>query len=469
MIAGGHRLAGRVPHVRSIEESTMKVSIHRVTDQIVAAVLCALLVTLGIGLERPLGAQESGPGPDGAAATELTYTRDIAPILQENCQVCHQAGAIGPMSLMTYQEARRYARRITHVVQGRDMPPYQYDADVGIQNLKEDWRLSEEDIETISRWVAAGAPEGDPADLPPPVEWPDPAEFRLAERFGPPDVIVRSDPYDVPSVGQDRWWKPLVPTGITEERCIKAIETKPSVVGRAVAHHANSAFEVDGERAGRLSEYALGKVGEIVPDGACRKAPANSDVSFDIHYWPNGVDVQDDQVEVGIWLHPEEYEGTYDQTLTLYFLSGGRGYDIAPHGTLMTQGIHQWDTPVRIDSWQPHGHTRLVAMSIEILRKDGRKEMVSMVSNWSALWHHSHIYEDDVAPLLEVGDQVIMTAWYDNTENNRYNPDPDQWVGIGDRTADEMSHAWIAVTHLDEPGLEKLRAERASRPVSQHQ
>lgn len=347
------------------------------------------------------------------------------------------------------------------------MPPYQYDADVGIQDLKEDWRLDEDEIQTIVQWAASGAPEGDPADMPPPVEWPDPAEFRLASRFGPPDIIIRSDPYDVPAVGQDRWWRPIVPTGLTEERCIRAIETKPSVIGRAVAHHANSDFRVEGERAGRLSEYALGKVGEIVPEGSCRKAPANSQVAFDIHYWPNGIEIEGDQVEVGIWLQPEDYEADYEQSLTLYFLQGGRGYDIPPHGTLMTQGVHTWDTPVRLDSWQPHGHTRLVAMSIEILRADGRKEMVSMVSNWSALWHHSHIYDDDVAPLVDVGDKVILTAWYDNTENNRYNPDPDQWVGIGDRTADEMSHAWMAVTHMDRESFERIKAERAARLVSQ--
>jgi len=135
----------------------------------------------------------------------------------------------------------------------------------------------------------------------------------------------------------------------------------------------------------------------------------------------------------------------------------------------MTRGIHQWNTPVRIDSWQPHGHTRLVAMSLEILRANGRTETVSMVSNWSALWHHSHIYADDSAPLLDVGDKVIITGWYDNTENNRYNPDPDQWVGIGDRTADEMSHAWMAVTQLDEEGFQRLKAEREqqSRLISQ--
>ena len=444
----------------------MQMFIHRSMPQSVTTGVLALLVTLGAGHTGELAAQQmTGPSPDASA--ELTYTRDVAPILQANCQVCHQPGAIGPMSLMTYQDARRFARRMSRMVEGRDMPPYQYDTDVGIQDLKEDWRMSEEDIATITAWVAAGSPEGDPADLPAPVEWPDPAEFGLAGQFGEPDLIIKSDPYDVPEVGQDRWWRPLVPTGITDDRCIMAIETKPSIEGRAVAHHANSSFRVDGQSAGRLSEYALGKVGEIVPEGACRRAPAGSDVAFDIHYWPNGVDLVDDQVEIGIWFHPEEYEGKYDQTLSLYFLNGGRGYDIAPHGTLMTQGFHSFDTPVRIDSFQPHGHTRLVAMSLQVLRANGRRETVSMVSNWSALWHHSHIYEDDVAPLLEVGDQLIVTGWYDNTENNRYNPDPDQWVGIGDRTADEMSHTWLAITHLDEDGMEKIKADRAARLISE--
>jgi hypothetical protein len=131
----------------------------------------------------------------------------------------------------------------------------------------------------------------------------------------------------------------------------------------------------------------------------------------------------------------------------------------------MTQGFHSFRTPVRIDSWQPHGHTRLVAASIQILRENGRREMVGMVSNWSALWHHSHIFEDDVAPLLNVGDKLILTSWYDNTVNNRYNPDPDQWVSIGDRTADEMSHNWIGVTHLDEEGLEQVQADREERLI----
>jgi len=433
----------------------------------------ATLAGVATGAVTDLAAQQSAVAFASAAPAdrEVTFTHDIAPILQENCQVCHQPGAIGPMSLMTYQDVRRYARRIKEQVQQRNMPPYQYDTDVGVQDLKYDPRLSDEDIHTIVAWVDAGTPEGDPADMPAPVEWPDPARFRLADRFGQPDVIVRSEPYSIPAEGQDRWWQPVVETGVTSDRCIRAIETKPSVTGRAVTHHANSTLRVEGGMGGMLSEYALGKIGEIIREGACRRLPANSRVSWDIHYWPNGVEVNDDQVEIGIWLYPEDYQPEYQQTLSLYYLNGGRGYDIPPHGTLMTQGVHQFQTPVRIDSWQPHGHTRLVAMSFQIIRANGRMETVSMVSNWSALWHHSHIYADDAAPLLAVGDKILLTAWYDNTENNKYNPDPDQWVGIGDRTADEMSHAWIAVTHLDEEGYQRILAERQEhrRLASQQQ
>jgi hypothetical protein len=403
------------------------------------------------------------PGDD-----DVTFTKDVAPILQENCQVCHQEGSIGPMELMTYDQVRPWGAVIKDRVVTREMPPYQYDTDVGIQELKYDPRLSEEDIATIVAWVDGGMAMGDPADMPAPVEFPDPAQFRLAERFGrQPDVIVRSTPYSVPGIGQDRWWQPVVPTGITEDRCIMAIETKPAVDARMVTHHANSYFRVNGQQSAMLSEFAIGKIGEIIPEDACRTAPANSEVSWDIHYWPNGVDVPAATVEIGIWFYPAEREATtYRQDLTLYYLQGGvggRGYDIAPHGTLMTQGFRSFNHPVRIDSFQPHGHTRMVAMSLQILRKSGRLEMVSMVSNWSALWHHSHIYQDHVAPLLDVGDQLVLTGWYDNTANNRYNPDPDQWVSIGDRTADEMSHAWLAVTHLDQEGYEKLLAERQAR------
>jgi len=430
-----------------------------------------LLLSAGVALS---GERVDDPPAQSASDDVITFTRDIAPILQENCQLCHQPGSIGPMSLMTFEEVAPWAPLIKQEVLAQRMPPYHYDVNVGIQELKDDMRLTQTEIRTIVAWVDAGAPMGDLADMPPPVQWPDASAFRYASMFGPPDLIVRSDPYTVPADGQDLWWRPLVPAGLEVDRYIRAIETKPSVAGRAVAHHANSSFRVpnqDGRLVAgpRLSEYALGKVGEIVPEGAGRVLPANSMVAWDIHYYPMGEVVEDDVVEIGIWLYPEDYVPEFRQTLALYGLNGD--ILLPPHGTAMTQGFHSFDHPVRIDSFQPHGHLRLVAKSLEVFYPEtGRREMVSMISNWNPGWHLSHIYEDHVAPLVPAGAVLVITAWYDNSENNPYNPDPEVWVGRGSRTGDEMSHAWIAITHLDQEGYERLLAERqAQRRVAEEE
>lgn len=412
------------------------------------------------------------PGTDDPDA-EVTFAGDVAQIIQQNCQVCHQPGQIGPMSLTTYEEVRPWAPMIKEKVLAQDMPPYHYDTDIGVQELQEDMRLSSEEIATIVAWVDAGAPLGDPAQLPEPVEFPDSGEWRLAAEYGQPDVVIQSTPWDVPANGQDLWWEPMVPTGIAQERCIRAIETKPSVPAKGSTHHANSQFMTqneDGEWVtfGRLSEYARGKLGEIVPEDACRTAPANSMVKWSIHYYPDGNAVPDDQVSVGIWYQDEDFaaEEAYPQDLRSYGLQGG-DFDIPPHGKLMTQGFHSFDSPVRLDSFQPHLHLRGVAMRLEAFDPDtGRRQTLSMASHWSAGWNTSYIYEDGYQPLLPSGAVLILTAWYDNTANNPTNPDPDQWVGTGQRTTDEMSHAWIAVTHLDQEGYERMLAEREGRPLA---
>jgi mono/diheme cytochrome c family protein len=407
------------------------------------------------------------------AADEVTFTRDVAPIIQQNCQVCHRPGGIGPMDLVTYDDARRYARRIREQVANRIMPPYYYDTDVGIQDLQEDWRLSDEDINTIVAWVDQGAPQGDPADMPV-AHLLDVEDWSLADQLGPPDLVVPSTPIDVPADGNDMWHRPIVPTGVTEDRCIAAMQVKPQGAAKAVVHHANSTFQLlsdegNFEQTGnRATEYAMGKLGELIPDGVCRILPANAYVAWDIHMFPGGLGsaapnavLKDNVVELGIWLHPKDYQYKYKQDLALYGLRSDGELVMRPHGTAMTQGFHSFDHPVRIDSFQPHGHLRMRSASLEIFYPEtGRTEVVSMISNWSATWHQSHIYGENSAPLVPAGAVIILKQWYDNTEGNPNNPDADQWVADGSRTADEMSHAWIAVTHLDEEGYQQLLEER---------
>jgi len=166
-----------------------------------------------------------------------------------------------------------------------------------------------------------------------------------------------------------------------------------------------------------------------------------------------GTVIEDNVVEIGLWLYSQEEskELTYKQDLNIYRIGKQEDIVIPPHSTYMTQGFHSFDHPVRIDSWQPHGHLRMNAASLEIFYPEtGKTEQISQVSKWSAIWHHSHIYDTSVAPLVPTGAVLVLKQWYDNTENNLHNPDPDQWVVGGSRTGDEMTHAWLAITHLDE-------------------
>ncbi len=432
----------------------------------------AVVVLLSQVSAPPASAQSASAQPASAVRGSVTFAKDVAPILQKNCQGCHRAGDVAPMSLRTYEEVRPWARSIKAKVVAREMPPYRYDHQIGIQKLKDDLRLSEKDIQTIVRWVDGGAPLGNVADLPAPRQFPDGTKWAYQDAFGPPDLIVPTKPYTVPAQGQDRWWRPIVPIiGSTEDRCIKAMAVKPSLKGRAAAHHANSDLMVPDEKSGsyvtleRVSEYASGKTGEIVPPDGCRTLPANAMIRWDVHYWPYGEEVKDDVVELAFWFYPKDHKAKYKQDLKLYtLLMKGGELEMAPHSTAMTQGFHTFKTPVRIDSFQPHGHARLVGKTAEIFYPDtGKLEMVSSISNWTNAWHTSHVYEDDVAPLLPVGAVLVLTGYYDNTAKNKGNPDPDQWVGGGSRTSDEMSHAWITVTHLDDAGYKQILADREAK------
>ena len=409
----------------------------------------------------------------------LTYNGIVGRIINDNCVICHREGGIGPMQLTTYEQVRPWAPLIQYKVARREMPPYAYDHGIGIQELEGDWRLTQDQVDSVVAWVNQGAPLGDPDATLPAVDLPDPNAWTFAQQFGEPSLVIASIPIDIPASGNDLWTKHYVTSGLEVDRCIKAVQVKPRGEAKAVVHHANSMVEAPDENGefkmfGMLTEYAMGKWGEIVPEGVCRTLPAGARISWDIHMFPGGIGavasgtmIKDNVVEVGIWFHPEDYEQqgkTYRQDLNLYQISPQDDLIIEPNGYTMTQGFHSFDHPVRIDSFQPHGHLRMNAASLEIFYPaTGRTEQISQISHWSAIWHHSHIYASDSAPLLPAGAVLVLKQWYDNTAANPNNPDPDQWVFGGSRTADEMTHAWLAITHLDEEGYARLVAERKQK------
>ena len=412
---------------------------------------------------------------------QITYAKHVAPIIQQKCQNCHRPGSIAPIPLMTYEDAQRYAPRIRTRVQARVMPPWHIDKTVGIQAFQNDRSLSDAQIDTIVRWVDAGAPMGDAKDLPVPTKWPDPSVWQLADKYGPPDQVVKSQPYSVAARGQDKWWRPVVETGVTEPRWVRAIEVKPSIPGRKSVHHVltlleqheeggvtNLASSASGHQmsAGLFMEWAIGKVGEVFPEDAGKLILPGSRIRWEVHYYSTGEPLKDDVVELGIWYYPKGVVPRNRTVLRMFNAARGSELDIPPGKTSMTQNLYVLPAPARLENFQPHMHMRGKAMAMEALYPDGRKELLSMVSNFQWRWHVNYIYADSAAPLLPKGTVLIFTAWHDNTTNNRNNPDPAQWVGWGDRTVDEMAHTWVDVTYLEQADFDRMVAARkAKKPV----
>ena len=414
-----------------------------------------------------------------ALAADPTFTKDIAPIFQEKCQVCHRPDSMAPMSLVTYQDVRPWARSIRTQVASRTMPPWHMDKTIGIQKFKNDRSLTDDQIDTIVRWVDAGAPQGDPADMPAAKTWPAGDTWYLAETFGPPDLIIRTDAYSIMADGQDKWWRSLVDIGVTEPRWVRAIEVKPSPKGRRVVHHVTSTLEqeeptltglantvdADDQGAGQFMEWAIGKTGEVFPADAGKLILPGAKIRVNVHYFSAGEAVENDVVEMGVYLYPKGSEPKYRTILHNFGAQGPRTrVDIAPNEISMVQGFHVLKAPARIENFQPHMHMRGKAMMMEAVSPEGRREILSYVNNFQWNWHTNYIYADDAAPVLPKGTMIVITAWHDNTSANPNNPDPRQWVGYGDRTIDEMAHAWVDVTYISQ---EDYDAEIARRRASQ--
>lgn len=394
------------------------------------------------------------------AASPVTFARDVAPILQEKCQTCHRPGQMAPMSLLTYEEARPWARSIKTKVAARDMPPWHIDKTVGVQKFANDISLSDRQIDTIVRWVDGGAPLGDPKDLPAPRTWPSDEQWRLQDLHGgPPDLIVKSTPWTQSARGQDQWWQPVVDSGLTEDRWIRAVEVRPSLKGRRIVHHANSA----------LAEFAVGKAGEIYPEGTGKLMKAGEKVSFDIHYHSVGEQITD-QVEVGVWFYPKGYVPRYQvKSSAMGVFQAMDTFDLPPNTVTIHHAYVPLGEATKILSYQPHMHVRGKAMSMEAIYPDGRVEMLSHVDHFNFNWHVNYVYADEAAPVVPKGTVLHITAWHDNTAANRANPDPTQWVGWGQRSYDDMYHAHVRYISLTDEDYREIVAERKKASATQQE
>jgi mono/diheme cytochrome c family protein len=419
----------------------------------------------------------AGVGFAAEPAKTVTYTKDVAPIFQSKCESCHRAEGMAPMALVTYEDARPWAKSIATRVGGRQMPPWHIDKTVGIQKFKNDRSLTDDQIDTIVKWVAAGAPKGDPKDMPPAKVWTDTgAESQLVAKYGKPDLTIKSPEYTMPAVAQDAWWRPTTPTGLTEPRWVRAIDIRPVGKGaRKITHHALARLiqpedmdpalftndpNVSGD--GLFMEWAVGKNGDEMRPGSGRLMLPNSKITWEMHYHAVGQETKA-HTELDIWFYPKGQEPKHRQVLGLFntfsgTTPGARALDIPPNQITTTESFVPLRENARIENFQAHMHYRGKGMSMEAIYPDGRREMLSQVVDFNFNWHNMYIYDDDVAPLLPKGTILHFLAWYDNTKNNKTNPDPDQWVGWGDRTVDEMGHAWVNITYFrDEEFKEELK------------
>ncbi|MGD2046939.1 MAG: cytochrome c [Gemmatimonadota bacterium] len=429
-----------------------------------------VLLSFGLGVAASLCAATAA----GAQETP-TFTEDVAPILFESCARCHQPDGIGPMSLLTYGEARRYARRIREKVSTRQMPPWHLDRTVGIQRYKNDISLTDRDIETIVAWVDAGTPEGDPYALPPLPELPDGSEYALTSVLGPPDFVVKSTPYTVEANAQDQWWTPTVPfEGIIDEpRYVRATEMKGSYpLGVRVLHHGHAQLVMlddKGQRVVRpLGRQGVGKGGDLFPENTGMLIRPEGQIMWNLHYFPIDEVVADEQAEAAVWLYPKGYVPELE-TVGEQRFTADMGGDmpwagdivIPPHSVKVQQGVHVLDQPALMSSFRPHMHMRGRAQSVEAIYPDGRREMLGRVDKYNHFWQISYEFEDDVAPLLPRGTVLLITTTWDNTANNPVNPDPRQWVVFGQRGVDEMSHVWLGMTYLTDEQFAVLSARRS--------
>ena len=406
-------------------------------------------------------------------AQEVTFTRDVAPILYENCVECHRPGSFAPMSLLTYENARRYAPRMKIKVQTRQMPPWHVDRTVGIQEFANDVSLTDEEIATIVGWVDGGALMGDEKNMPPLPDLPKGGAWQLEEQLGrPPDVIVSSAAYDVIASGQDQWWGPTQTfEGLDEERWIKGYEFKPAYpMGLKVVHHGHANLRVGDQTLG-IAHYGVGKRYETFPEGTGMLVPAGeAQVTWNLHYFPIGERVDGDVVDVGLWFFPEgeepETQTRGEVLMRVDHMNGmPRGGDILipPYGEQVLQGVHVLRRPTLINSFRPHMHMRGKEMSIEAIYPDGRREILGKVSDYRHIWQLSYRYAEHAKPLLPAGTTLLFTSVFDNSADNPLNPDPSQWVVFGRRGVDEMSHMWVGVTNLEQEDFERRVAERQAR------
>ncbi|HWE51806.1 MAG TPA: hypothetical protein VG273_18575 [Bryobacteraceae bacterium] len=386
-----------------------------------------------------------------AAQTSPTYSKDVAPLFYKNCVSCHRAGEIAPMSLLTYDQVRPWAKSIRERVALGTMPPWHSDAPRG--TFENDRRLTEADKATILKWVDAGAPQGDPKDLPPM------PKFTEGWEIGKPDaVLTMTRPYVVPATGTVNYQYAMIPTNFTEDKWVQSIEVRPGA--RQVVHHVLVFMrEAKGTKPRKdvftqvvpnlpsglgpgtlLATTAPGTNAMTFEPGTAMKITAGATLILQIHYTANGKEAVPDQTSVGMIFakEPPQKEMRTSAFMNPFLLLPAGAADTAVPSAIV------FDRDVHITALFPHTHLRGKAWEYTLVYPDGHKQVVLPVPAYDFNWQTYYIFSKPLA--APKGSRLEAVAHYDNSVNNKANPDPTKPVRWGEQTWQEMQYSGINYT-----------------------
>lgn len=388
-------------------------------------------------------------------SSEITFHKDVEPILQKHCQECHRPGEVAPFSLLTYKDTRPWAKSIRENVLSRKMPPWFADPAYG--HFSNDRSLSKQEIDTVVAWVDGGAKEGDLKDAP------EPRQFTEGWNIPKPDLVISmSQPFHVPAKGEVPYQYVVLPTQFTEDKWIQAAEVRPSA--RSVVHHmvifirgprsnwlrdaapgvpfvppGGDFRNIGGGGNELLTAYTPGKIGDILSPGTGKLIRAGSDLVLQIHYTPDGKET-DDLTKIGFVFAKakpaQRAIGLAGQNLNFEISPNDPNYRVEARPITFPNGA-------TITGFLPHMHLRGKAFEYRAVYPDGRSEVLLRVPKYDFFWQLDYKLAEPLK--LPPGTRIECTAWYDNSSNNARNPDPTATVRFGEQSWEEMMFGFFNV------------------------
>jgi mono/diheme cytochrome c family protein len=430
-----------------------------------------------------------------SAAKNITFNKDVAPIFFKNCAECHRPGENAPFSALSFKDVRPWAKSIREKVASRVMPPWHADPQHG--QFQNDRRLNQREIDTITAWVDGGAIEGEAKDLPPA------PKFVEGWGIGKPDLVLSMpEAYTVEATGPDEYQYFEVPTGLTEDRYVRAVEARPG--NRKVVHHLvvfiqapaaakSAAPKLSKEELAKLREqlekqdityrdgflqrvkadapvyndgcalpnggggvlldtskrmpvqtlltvWAPGRDTNVWEPGMAKKIPAGSKLIFQMHYNKAAGSVQTDRSSIGLIFAKEPPTNLHNTELVF------NAYLQIPAGAERHRATACWAAPtnIQLQAIMPHMHVRGAAMEVKAVYPDGRAETLLNVPRYDFSWQTNYSLKQPMT--VPKGTRFLVTAWFDNSAKNKFNPDPTKAVRWGEPTYDEMLACFLDYT-----------------------